>query len=117
MQWRRSAGNLHAQRLTEIWRDSPVLREVRGITERVAVRIRDLGPQARLAGFCPGFAEQTLGSPASPDPVTLQRLRIHESLESDERGLPDDPERDTDSSPVPRTAFTPGRTSARAFPP
>lgn len=110
VQWRRSAGNLHQQRLTEIWGDSPVLREVRGITEGVAVRIRELGPRARLAGFCPGFAEQTLGSPASLDPVTLQRLRMHESLAGVERGPrddagPDDPRPDADlsSSPTPTT--------------
>ena len=97
VQWRRSLGNLFERDLTEIWQGSPALEEVRGITEGVADRIRALGPQGRVAGFCPGFAEQTQGSAVSLDPVTAQRLRIYSSLELAERNVTKGPP--TDAKP------------------
>jgi MoaA/NifB/PqqE/SkfB family radical SAM enzyme len=62
VQWRRPLGNLHEQRIGEIWAGSPALRQVR--TDNVAAsRVpQDLGVSGDVL-FCPGAAEQEQGRP------------------------------------------------------
>src|SRR5262249_28958053 len=60
VQWRRAAGNLHEQRIGEIWARSRGLADVRALT--VAIKQRLSGEaDASLFNFCPGLAESTAG--------------------------------------------------------
>jgi MoaA/NifB/PqqE/SkfB family radical SAM enzyme len=76
VQWRRSVGSLHRQRIGEIWRDAPGLREVREVTRRVKGELASYGEQAHLLAFCPGLAETLGGSPLEVYPEALQRLEM-----------------------------------------
>lgn len=61
VQWRRRIGNLHAQRIGEIWADSAVLARVREDNVVAARRVASLDGGAAGASFCPGSAEHATG--------------------------------------------------------
>ncbi len=70
VQLRRAAGSLHSQSIGEIWRNSQVLAEVRGLTAQVKQWIDTLGPGGKSMGFCPGIA---YAQRAAPWPCTPWR--------------------------------------------
>lgn len=95
VQWRRSLGNLHEQRIREIWQSSPALRDVRRINGEAYEMMKGLGDKAPQAGFCMGLAAQQTGDPLSLYPSVKERLRSlgvedpesTESPEDDDRVL------------------------------
>lgn len=62
VQWRRAVGNLHEQRLAQIWTGSSDLAEIRRTTAEVKRRLATRA-DASLLNFCPGLAAATSGDP------------------------------------------------------
>jgi MoaA/NifB/PqqE/SkfB family radical SAM enzyme len=68
VQWRVPVGNLHDQRITEIWSRSGKLSEVRETTKAVRRKLEDLGDANRASTFCPGAAHTYSGDPLAVYP-------------------------------------------------
>ena len=84
VQWRRPVGNLHRQRIGEIWRGSAGLAEARDLAVRVKERIGAEGPGSHLLNFCPGSAAAHAGSPLELYPAAVQRREILERVMGEE---------------------------------
>ena len=74
VQWRVPAGDLHEQRLTEIWGHSEVLQHVRETTKAVRRKLDGLGDPAHAARFCPGAAHVYSGDPLALYPAVERRV-------------------------------------------
>lgn len=74
VQWRLPVGNLHEQRVTEIWASSVTLREVRETTRAAQRMLVDVGEAGLLANFCPGAAHTYSGDPLAMYPAAQQRI-------------------------------------------
>lgn len=61
VQWRVPIGNVHQQRLTEIWAFSDGLREVRETTKAARRMLDGHGDDEAVASFCPGAAHTYSG--------------------------------------------------------
>jgi hypothetical protein len=70
VQWRRAAGNLHEQSVSEIW--AYAFDDIRAETE-VAKGVVSAHPRGRLLNFCPGLAEVLTGS-ATTVPAEMERI-------------------------------------------
>ena len=77
VQWRRALGNLHEQRLPEIWTASPALAEVRRLNQEAGAMLDALGPEGREIGFCLGLAEETTGDPLSIYPQVERKRDLY----------------------------------------
>jgi MoaA/NifB/PqqE/SkfB family radical SAM enzyme len=75
VQWRLPVGNLHEGRITEIWRRSTALEEVRETTKDVRRELRRFGDAEHAARFCPGAAHTYHGDPRALYPPAEKRLR------------------------------------------
>ena len=76
VQWRRKAGNvLELERLSELWRDSPVLQEVRRLSEEVTRTTLKSCETGGFCTFCLGVAEVQTGSPVKMYPQALANAR------------------------------------------
>lgn len=75
VQWRVPVGNLHQQRITEIWRGSSKLSEVRETTKAVRRKLEELGDDDRVSSFCPGAAHTYSGDPLAIEPSVEPRMR------------------------------------------
>lgn len=76
VQWRRPVGNLHRQRIGEIWRESAGLREVRELTVEAKGLVDGYGPGGALLNFCPGTAAVAAGDPLRMYPTAVQRMEV-----------------------------------------
>lgn len=76
VQWRRPVGNLHRQRIQEIWLGSRGLQEVRDLSGEVKRMLDAQGPGGHLLNFCPGTAEAHAGSPLKIYPEAAQRREL-----------------------------------------
>ena len=74
VQWRASVGNLHEQRIAEIWAGSTGLQEVRETTKAARRMLEDLGDAAVTSNFCPGAAHVYSGDPLALYPAVEQRI-------------------------------------------
>jgi len=74
VQWRVPVGNLHEQRITEIWADSAGLQEVRETTKSARRMLEGLGDAAVESNFCPGAAHVYSGDPLALYPAAEQRI-------------------------------------------
>lgn len=74
VQWRVSVGNLHEQRVTEIWAESGMLREVRETTKAARRKLEGLGDAGLVSNFCPGAAHTYSGDPLAMYPPAEQRM-------------------------------------------
>ena len=63
VQWRQSVGNLHRERVKDIWLNSHALTGIRQGNEKVKEYVDTLGPEGDAIGFCPAIAWQETGSP------------------------------------------------------
>jgi MoaA/NifB/PqqE/SkfB family radical SAM enzyme len=81
VQWRRSVGSLHQQRIGEIWSGAAGLVEVRDLTRQAKDVLAAYGGAAPLLAFCPGLAETLTGDPLRVYPEALQRLDVVRTLE------------------------------------
>lgn len=89
VQWRRAAGNLHNRSIRDIWQGSPVLTEVRGLTEQVHEKMSTLGVGvAQRMAFCPGSAELHTGDPLAVYDPAAERLAASEAAEGPVRPGP-----------------------------
>jgi len=86
VQWRRSVGNLHAQRLAEIWTGSRDLAEIRRTTAEVKQRLASRG-DAALLNFCPGLAAATSGDPLAVYPGAVRRAEAIRQVATERRRL------------------------------
>jgi MoaA/NifB/PqqE/SkfB family radical SAM enzyme len=74
VQWRVSVGNLHEQRVTEIWAESGTLQEVRETTKAARRKLEGLGEAGLVSNFCPGAAHTYSGDPLAIYPPAAQRM-------------------------------------------
>ena len=74
VQWRVPVGNLHEQRITEIWRQSAGLDEVRATTKAVRRDLARFGDAEHAARFCPGAAHTYHGDPLAMYPPAERRM-------------------------------------------
>ena len=74
VQWRVPVGNLHEQRITEIWLESRMLQEVRDTTKTVRRKLEGLGDAGPISGFCPGAAHTYSGDPRALYPPVEERM-------------------------------------------
>lgn len=74
VQWRVSIGNLHQQRVTEIWAQSEELREIRVTTQTVRRDLLEYGEAGLLSNFCPGAAHTYSGNPLAVYPPAERRM-------------------------------------------
>ena len=74
VQWRVSIGNLHEQRITEIWAESGMLREIRETTKAARRKLEGLGDAGLVSNFCPGAAHTYSGDPLAIYPPAAQRM-------------------------------------------
>jgi MoaA/NifB/PqqE/SkfB family radical SAM enzyme len=86
VQWRQPIGNLHKDRIGDIWGESTKLVEIRNLNERVRTEVQRRGEMMRFAAFCPGLAEQQTGSPLKLYPGARQKLEIERLLETEDSG-------------------------------
>jgi MoaA/NifB/PqqE/SkfB family radical SAM enzyme len=85
VQWRRPVGNLHQQRIGEIWRGSAGLAEARDLTVRAKERIGAEGPGGHLLNFCPGSAAAHGGDPLALYPAAVRRREVLEQVMGEEK--------------------------------
>jgi mycofactocin biosynthetic radical S-adenosylmethionine protein MftC len=78
VQWRRPAGNLHEQRIGEIWAGSPALAQVRELTVAAKGVVQGYGASGPLLNFCPGNAQAQGGDPLAVYPAALRRMEVTE---------------------------------------
>jgi len=74
VQWRVPVGNLHEQRVTEIWAQSSKLREVRETNKAARRMLEGHGDAGAASNFCPGEAHLYSGDPLSFYPPAEQRM-------------------------------------------
>lgn len=74
VQWRVAVGNLHEQRVTDIWASSGVLRDVRDTTRAARVKLEGFGDAGLASNFCPGAAHTYSGDPLAIYPPAEQRM-------------------------------------------
>lgn len=74
VQWRVSVGNLHEQRVTDIWAGSAGLGDVRDTTRAARVKLEGFGDAGLAANFCPGAAHTYSGDPLEIYPPAEQRM-------------------------------------------
>ena len=74
VQWRVSIGHLHEQRVTDMWVESGVLREVRETTRTARRKLEGLGDAGLVSNFCPGAAHTYSGDPLAIYPPAAQRM-------------------------------------------
>lgn len=75
VQWRVPVGNLHEQRLAEIWAGAAGLRDVRDTTKAVRRELEAAGYARETARFCPGAAHTHHGDPLALYPAVERRLQ------------------------------------------
>ncbi len=74
VQWRLPVGNLHDQRIGDIWQRAPGLREVRDTTRKARVMVDAHGDAGQRMNFCPGAAHTYSGDALSLYPAAKQRM-------------------------------------------
>jgi MoaA/NifB/PqqE/SkfB family radical SAM enzyme len=74
VQWRVPVGNLHDQRIAEIWEKSAGLVEARETTKAARRMLEGLGDAAVTSNFCPGAAHVYSGDPLALYPAVEQRI-------------------------------------------
>ncbi len=78
VQWRRPLGNLHRQKLHEIWNSSGETGRVRDLGSKIAARLAKEEPE--LMSFCPGIAEQLTGDPSAIYSAARERRELVRAL-------------------------------------
>jgi MoaA/NifB/PqqE/SkfB family radical SAM enzyme len=76
VQWRRPVGNLHEQRIGEIWSGSAGLAEIRRITTAAKGVVDGYGAAGPLLNFCPGNADAHGRDPLAVYPSALRRMEV-----------------------------------------
>jgi MoaA/NifB/PqqE/SkfB family radical SAM enzyme len=74
VQWRAPVGNVHEQRITEIWAGSHMLGEVRETTRAVRRKLKSFGDAGLVSNFCPGAAHTYSGDPLAIYPPAARRM-------------------------------------------
>jgi MoaA/NifB/PqqE/SkfB family radical SAM enzyme len=80
VQWRRAVGNLHEQRIGEIWTGSAGLAEIREITTAAKGMVDGYGPAGPFLNFCPGNADAHGGDPLAVYPSARRRMGVVEEI-------------------------------------
>jgi len=88
VQWRRPLGNLHEQPISEIWRGSSALDEIRRVNEEAHSRIEELGEEGVGHSHCMGLSEEKTGDPLALDPQAAQQARILREVRGERPLLP-----------------------------
>jgi MoaA/NifB/PqqE/SkfB family radical SAM enzyme len=85
VQWRRPVGNLHQQRISEIWRGASGLAQVRELTVRAKEVVDGHGAGGALLNFCPGSAAASAGDPLRIYPAAVQRMEVLQEVMAAEK--------------------------------
>jgi MoaA/NifB/PqqE/SkfB family radical SAM enzyme len=88
VQWRRPVGNLHQNRVAELWNGSSELDEVRGLTVEVKELIEQQGEAGTRMAFCPGSAQTNTGSPLKIYDAAQRRADLMKEAEDKAAGRP-----------------------------
>jgi MoaA/NifB/PqqE/SkfB family radical SAM enzyme len=82
VQWRRPVGNLHEQSIRDIWTGSLELARVRRLASDAKAVVDGLGPDGRLAGFCPALAELRTGDALTVYPEAREQMELIASVKT-----------------------------------
>jgi len=74
VQWRLPVGNVHEQRVSDIWAAHGPLEEVRETTKAARRKLEGFGEAGLLSNFCPGAAHTYSGDPLAIYPPAEQRM-------------------------------------------
>jgi radical SAM protein with 4Fe4S-binding SPASM domain len=84
VQWRRSAGLItEVQDLRALWKESPVLNEVRRIALEIPKTTLKTCESGEFCSFCPGVAEVQTGDPRNIYPQVRMTSEIRKQKHSD----------------------------------
>lgn len=86
VQWRRAVGNLHEQRIGEIWTGSAALAEIRETTTAAKGMVEGYGSAGPFLNFCPGNADAHGGDPLAVYPSALRRMGVVEEIQRKAEG-------------------------------
>jgi radical SAM protein with 4Fe4S-binding SPASM domain len=88
VQWRHKVGNLHEQRIQEIWQGSRALQEVRELAVDVKRTLDREGAAGRLMNFCPGLAAASGGQPTTVYPGARLRAELVAQVQGERKRIP-----------------------------
>jgi radical SAM protein with 4Fe4S-binding SPASM domain len=74
VQWRRPVGNVHRDKLKELWHHSADLQDVRQTSIRAREFVESHGKQGRLMRYCIGEAVSQTGSPVGLYPIARRQM-------------------------------------------
>jgi MoaA/NifB/PqqE/SkfB family radical SAM enzyme len=74
VQWRVPVGNLHEQRVADIWASSGMVEEIRETTKAARRKLAEFGDAGLVSNFCPGAAHTYAGDPLAIYPPAEQRM-------------------------------------------
>ncbi|WP_456408255.1 radical SAM/SPASM domain-containing protein [Thiolapillus sp.] len=80
VQWRQSIGNVHKQRIQQIWQDNAALSGIRQTNEQAQRNMLEQGDKAALGAFCPGMADLVSGDATAVYPSVLLRSRLRKDM-------------------------------------
>jgi len=86
VQWRRSLGNVRSFSIHEIWDQSPVLQDVRRLSQAAKIKMDGLGEADRDTFHCLGLSEELTGDPLETDPVSRRNGEILRAVRAEEDG-------------------------------
>ena len=74
VQWRRPVGNLHQDRIHEIWSNSARLNDVRETAVKARKLVESFGSSGNLMGYCIGEAVSQTGKPLGVYPIARTQM-------------------------------------------
>ena len=80
VQWRQAIGNVHDQRMQQIWQNSTALNSIRDKNIEARTNMLNQGSKAALGAFCPGVAKLISGDATAIYPSVHLRSKLHEDI-------------------------------------
>jgi MoaA/NifB/PqqE/SkfB family radical SAM enzyme len=74
VQWRRSVGNLHQDKISDLWSTSADLEDIRETAIKARKLVSSFGPKGNLMGYCIGEAICQTGSPLEVYPIAKKQM-------------------------------------------
>ncbi len=80
VQWRKAIGNVHKQRMQQIWQDNAALINIRKTNEQAHSNVLEQGDKAAYGAFCPGMADLVSGDATAIYPSVRLRSKLHKDM-------------------------------------
>jgi len=80
VQWRRKLGNLHRDKIRQIWENNAILTSIRQVNEEARKNILAQGEKVSRGAFCPGVADLMTGDASTIYPSVLLRSKLYEDI-------------------------------------